>query len=359
MDARQARHARRRETQKCGHCPGRREEAEPASREREGDAFGQQVAGDPPAARAERRPHGDLAGLPGHASQRQVREVRADDQEHEPSRRQEHEERPPYVADEGLGERPEADLDPGVRRGILLLQAAGKQEGFLSRAFRRNAGLDVRDGAEDPQGAVGSLLRRGREREIEGDPELEVGARELELRRHDADDRVRLAAQRDRAAENRTVSRETGPPEMIGQDDHGLVHLCGKKNPSQARGGQQRKEVGGDDAAEELLGFAAGGERVLVGGEDRDAIERAVGVPEVPEVGNREVRDHQAVHVAVRQGPQENPAHDREDRRVRADAQGQRQHRHGGEAGAPAEGSQRVSQFAEKSGHGLTSRKFH
>jgi len=57
---------------------------------------------------------------------------------------------------------------------------------------------------------------------------------------------------------------------------------------------------------------------------------------------------HDAVGVRVRQGPEEHAVDKAEDRGVRADAQGQRQDRNGGESGAAAQRSEGVSQVLRK-----------
>ena len=59
----------------------------------EDEALGEELLDQASAARAERSPNGHLAGALERAGQRQVRDVRARDQQHEPDRAREHEER--------------------------------------------------------------------------------------------------------------------------------------------------------------------------------------------------------------------------------------------------------------------------
>ena len=65
----------------------------PAAERRQQQAFGEQLLHDPAAPRAEREPHRHLAAASGRPRQQQVRDVRAGDDQHEPDRGQEHEQR--------------------------------------------------------------------------------------------------------------------------------------------------------------------------------------------------------------------------------------------------------------------------
>jgi hypothetical protein len=56
---------------------------------------------------------------------------------------------------------------------------------------------------------------------------------------------------------------------------------------------------------------------------------------------------HDSVGLRVREWLEEDSIHDREDRRVRADAEGQRGQSNGGEAEVPATGAQGVTQIGE------------
>src|SRR5262249_27429374 len=80
---------------------------------------------------------------------------------------------------------------------------------------------------------------------------------------------------------------------------------------------------------------AAPRDAVQVGGEERDAVEGAAGFLQVAIVGNREVRQREAVGIPVRQGPKQHAADDRKDRGVGADAERERGDGHGQEARAP------------------------
>ena len=75
-------------------------DAERTAGEREQHALGEQMRDEPPASRAEREAHGELAPAAFTAREQQAREVRADDEQHEPHGAEQHRELGPNVADD-------------------------------------------------------------------------------------------------------------------------------------------------------------------------------------------------------------------------------------------------------------------
>ena len=71
----------------------RDDHAEDGANRRQHHALDQQLADNARARRADREAHGDLTLARGGARQQQVREVGAGDQQHEPGRRQQHDQR--------------------------------------------------------------------------------------------------------------------------------------------------------------------------------------------------------------------------------------------------------------------------
>ena len=76
-----------------------------AAEQAEQQALGQQLPDEPLPARAERGADRDFLLTAGRARQQQVRDVRARDQQHERHRSEQHENRQPHVADDGLDQR--------------------------------------------------------------------------------------------------------------------------------------------------------------------------------------------------------------------------------------------------------------
>ena len=109
---------------------------------------------------AQRASDRNLAFARSHPRQRQVGEVRARDQQHEPDRRQQHPQRALHVADDAVVKWREIYPHSGIRVGILLLQPRGDDIHLGLHLRDANAGFQMSDGAEDAELAVLHLLRR-------------------------------------------------------------------------------------------------------------------------------------------------------------------------------------------------------
>jgi hypothetical protein len=95
---REARNAGRAERHQRPRAPRGSDEAGGPAEQAEQGALGEELADQAGAARAERRPDGDLARARLRPRQQQVRHVDAGDQQHEADRAKQHEERLPDVA---------------------------------------------------------------------------------------------------------------------------------------------------------------------------------------------------------------------------------------------------------------------
>ena len=113
------------------------EEPGGAAGDREHERLDQHLLEDARAAGAERGADGELFAPRERASEQQVGDVRAGDQEHEGDGGEEHDERHPHVADDQLLQRHDDGTPPGVGLGILLLEALRDRVHLRLRLPRR------------------------------------------------------------------------------------------------------------------------------------------------------------------------------------------------------------------------------
>src|SRR5215207_6124887 len=108
--------------------------------------------------------------------------------------------------------------------------------------------------------AVGRLLLREGYRH----PQLRLSVRELEVGRHHADDRVRLAVERERPPDDPGVRAEAPLPERVAQQDNlvraGPVLLGGERAAVSRRDAEQLEEVRVDALPVDALGLARAGQ---------------------------------------------------------------------------------------------------
>ena len=96
-----------------------------AANRREHEALDEQLTEQPPAARAERGADRHFLLPLQRPREQQIRDVRADDHQHEEHRPEQHEQRRPQLrADERVGERDQVDA-PVLHLRILLADARG------------------------------------------------------------------------------------------------------------------------------------------------------------------------------------------------------------------------------------------
>ena len=154
------------------------------------------------------------------AREDEVGDVGAGDQQHEPDRAKQQPERPlGRRADHAVGERIRGDAQRGVRVGILAAQTRGDAVQLSTRGRERcrrgqPAEHDERVTAAAPRVQP---LRPG---EVERLPYLHVGGRQLELRRHHADDFDGRLVELNRLADNAAIAAEPLAPQSVGDDDH-------------------------------------------------------------------------------------------------------------------------------------------
>ena len=206
--------------------PSREEQAERAAGEREHGALGQQLADQPAASGAERRPHRQLAVAAQEPRQRQVGDVRAGDEEHETGRAKEEQQHRPRVlrhlaahVERGRGESSARSI-----RGLVLARETVAQHFEVGgRALARHTRLQLAEhieDREDPRVLVDARLRRGAERTRRA---RHVDVALLRIVRHirqDADHRVRPIVHLEHLPDDRLIAAELLLPVAVAQDQH-------------------------------------------------------------------------------------------------------------------------------------------
>ena len=343
---------------------------------REHAPFGHELREQAPAARAERRPHGEFLVPRFGARQQQVRQIRARDQQDEQHRALQHPHRRPRAADDLRLQRIEAQaMRRRVRRVDALLARrvvhagdrplpAGEQRVELGlRGGERLPSGEAADEVQIVTAAIPAVRRIEHERQVH----LDALVREVELRRHDADDRAPHAVHLDGLPDEIRPAPERGLPDLVRQDDDlravgpRLGHVEG---PSRLRVHAERlEEIGRHERRVDLPRVVGRRQVRLARREGADDGKGPRPLLEFQELGRRHpelVEPHrrkrardvdEALRLRVAERPQEDGVHNREDRRVRADAERQRHDRDEREARRPGEIAQRVAKVAEGGVH--------
>ena len=185
--------------------------------------------------------------------------------------------------------------------------------------------------------------------------------------RHDADDLARRAVHLDDAPDDMSVATEAPLPVPVAQKNRrcGVWRLIGfdERTTQHGRNGERLQHAVGDDDDSNLFGFRHAGNGRGKRKPDADVFERPVlvGVREVHRHGQTEIagdrrqtfgaggavpdRD-QIVGPGIGEWFEEDGVDDAEDRRVRADADRERQQGRCREGGAPPQGPRTVSKVA-------------
>ena len=318
----------------------------------EDQALGEQLPHHAESAGTERGTNRNLALAAFGAGEEEVRHVRAGDEQ---KKRDCAEEQPDGAADGAhdlVGERQHHRVELHLLRVQTLV---GHRDGdavqFVRGLFNRRSRFQAADGIE----AVAAMVHAGgihllRQPQLRRLGILIIG-RQDEARRHDAGDLVGVAVDLDGAADNSGVGGVAARPQGVAENDdvRTVAHvLGGGERPSHhCSHAERREQVRRDACRGHALRVAVAGEVHLPLTPGGDLAERLSPPPVVDDLAGRhpglvERRPlapdhHRPVGLAPRQRPQEDGVDDAEDGRVRADAEGQRQDRDGGERRVPAE----------------------
>ena len=319
----------------------------------------QELAHDPPARGSQRQPDRDLLLSRARANDQQAREIGAGDEQHHAHRRHQNLKRQRELPAElvqslraGIElERHRRTRRQRLRGGELRPSDAQRRPRLLARHARR----------EPPDQVEPSSVRRHLHR-LRGERrrDVDVASRLCpeELRRRDADDRERAPLHLEQTSDDVRVAGE--PPLPVAMADHrdGFAILFGER-PSEHRA-ERRAPRGscptpdcvsrelvspltltcvprsGRNAASPESASRPGGEiRGGSGGERED----------VP-AGSALTQHDEIARVGDGKRPQEHGVRQGEDRRVRADAERERQHRDRREERVPAQAAEPVANVA-------------
>ena len=343
------------------HAPEGERQADGAARRGEQQALDQELAHDPPRARAEAGAHGDLTPAGGGSRQQQVGDVGAGDQQHGADGAQDEEQRRPHLARQLLRQR--FGDDDRFRRLVGIARGLAPALEAEVVAEPRHLAPGVVDAASLAQAAQHRVAPAVGARGVgpEWDPQLGP-AREVEAGRHHTHDGEGIAVENERLADDLRVAAEAALPQAVaqqGDDVPVLRFLLGQERaPQQRHPPQQGEEVRRDGGRVQPLGIARAGEgraerrvgaRVLqrlaagpvvdVGGvgvvEDRDAHLR-----------HRPPEGHDAIRLRERQRPQQHGVHDAEYGGVGPDPERERDERYRGEGRVLTQGPQPVTEVA-------------
>ncbi len=366
------------------------EEPDQTAEGRQAQAFRHQLTYQASATRPERQPHRHLAVPRGRACEQQVPEVCAGNQQHQARCSEKHEQRLPEIAAQGrcasggllqhqtLIEK--ALPQPGVRdRSVVGGETLCEDRvGVCLGALQCDARSKTTEHMEphhflDAARLIAQPVAAGQQRRLHGERHPDVrpladGLPEERGRRH-ADHRDDTAPERDRSTEHIGTSHEPALPELVADDGIGrgawrrllprIESLADDCRNAEGREVGGRHEANGDLFSLAVCDAGLGALQVALRCHHRR--ERAVLILQLAEFRVREERPFASLRTyrhAARFGVRQNDnlvripngqrahqhaAHEAEDRRVRANPEGQRQHGNDGEAGVRRKDTDGVS----------------
>ena len=188
-------------------------------------------------------------------------------------------------------------------------------------------------------------------------------------RRHDADDGVGIAVERDCFADDGRIARELGAPQIVHEYDDalaaGLRIVAGKGAADLRLYGEHGKDAGRGRDGFNLHRVIADAERERAGPHGGHGLDGAgvalphfkvIGVEgqgwiEIAELGHLLLKNDEAVRVGIGKRAEEHVVDEGEDGGGGADAEGQRQDDGEGEAGCIAQLANGIAQILEQSLH--------
>ena len=216
----------------------------------------------------------------------------------------------------------------------------------------------------------GDVLHEGRSRrgqvalvDREWGPELRFDVGRLEPGPHHADDLVRLAVDRDRAADHGGIAAVAALPEAVAQDDDvrvGPIFLFGEGAAQDGPAAQQAEDPRRDERRGHALRIAVAADRALAEPEALDRVGMLQLLPETDEVegverdplpnlgraGRLGVEPHQPLRVREGERPDQRGVDDGQERTAGADHQRESQRGDGGVEGTAREAARGVLRVA-------------
>ncbi len=369
--------------------PPRERETEHTTGRREQQALDETLTDDCAAARTERNPDRDFLLPRGAAREQQVRDVGARDQQHHADHAHQHQNgrgefsaqiRSPFrtlaqkqmFRHEALAER--------FRRGGRLfdLLFVDLPVDHVHRRFSllaRDARLDARHDGQPPAAAVLQIVpgRRHLRFHHHRHHHVRVLADDdaVEAWRRDADDGHRRAVEGDGTIDDRRIAGEAAHPVVVTQDRHRisarrLVVVWRQRAADVRADGEDVEVVPGHELTADALRLSVGHQRERRGKACDDAAEHRRLIAEVAVHRVREgavveraslkcagsVEDHELLRISYGQQAEQQLIGERENRRVRADAERDRQDHDERERRRLQERASRVANVLRQMGHG-------
>ncbi len=348
-----------------------KQQTERASGGAEHEALDEQLPRDPAGPCPERRADRELVTPRVAAHEREVRDVRARDQQYAADRAQQRPEHRRDVADDVRLQRLQGRREAVVRDSLARHLSRrsrpcvepNRQHAFDvgARFLQRHAGSEPRD-TPKVEAAVSELAAVETQRRDQLDLGRDVD--KAESRGHDADDLRRAAIHRHDAADDRFVAAELPLPIGIGEDRRigavGLRRGFGfREQTAERRLNADRLEhaVRNSERAG-LLRIADTRHAAAAGPPDPEVLERAVlvavgevhrrrhGEPLGVDSGRPVPEAHELVGIRIGQRLDQHRVDDAEDRRRCADAEREREHGGRGERGPAVQPAQRPPEVA-------------
>jgi hypothetical protein len=324
-------------------------DAERTAGDGEQSALDHELTHQPGAAGAERRPQRKIVLAPRNACEQQAGHVGARDQQDQADGAHQDAEHRPHATGQLVAQRHERHRRGLVLGGELAAQLGMDRIDVGARRVERRAGLEPPDGLQmlAAAAAIGDRPVVADERPHLGALIEAFGDERLEGWRHHADDREWPIVHRDHPSDGGRIGAEPAAPEAVAQDGGlpagGRVFGGGEVAPDRRRDAEHPEEVPRHAHPADPFRLAVGHQRRTPRADERHVVERVAAVAPVEErqvadVAGRSGRPpladgDEAIGIRIRQRTEQHGIEDAEDRRVRADAEGERHERDRREAG--------------------------
>ena len=193
--------------------PAARRDSQNRRRRRDEQALGQELRHEPPPARADRRAHRDLSRARRRPREQEARDVDAGDEEEQPHRAQQDEQRRPEEPDDLAVQLDDAGAPAVVGPHVLAPEPRGERVELALRLLHRAA-------RREPPHRLHEVRRAAVLREIPHQPVPDIGvARKVKAGRHDARHLIVVVVHANELADDRGVALEPRAPEAMA-DEH-------------------------------------------------------------------------------------------------------------------------------------------
>ena len=292
--------------------------------------------------------------------QQQIGDVDTGHEQHEHHRTDQREQRRPELPDHLFLQRKEHHRPAGVALRLLFLELRVDAPHLAVRPLERNTVAQAPDGVRTAAAAHRAKLLQ---RLPVWNQEVGLLTDDREAGRHDADHRPGTVSGRERQVEDVPAAAKASLPELVAQHDDRVVAteiFLGRVGAAERRLDAQRaKDIGGDREPGNVERLAVDDHGDAGRSHHAQMLERSRALAPGDEVGGGDhVADgaaavgfphsHDPIGLVVRQRRQHHRAHHAEDRRGRADAEGQRHQCRGGKARRPSQHAKAMPEITHR-----------